>query len=405
MMLLGILFTLLNWQIPRVIDDYPYSRSFVGVQSMADDQNVDATINNLADLINSQIAHYQAINGRGLVHTVVQMFCCWFEQIPFDILQGIFFMICIVMFAKHTGSKNKLAGIPVMLLFMLLFREPACIYHGVACGVNYLWSITITLWIRWLYLKNHTHTIPLGLFAFVAGFSNEALAIPFTGAFFIEMLLQWKECTLRQHIMVVCMCLGTIILIVAPANFHRLSNVDEVVSASSLPLHLQPILNFRLTAICLLFGCITLFAKNRSFAKENQFWIITIVLSVLMSLAIGGENIRQCIAAEVCSAILIVKMARECLNPNIHNTLLVGSASILVLLFIGINIIQRPMSERFEAAKEYVEKSKKKKVVIPTTDISYPPQIEKYRCCELSEFQLEQFRWWYGKESVELSFE
>lgn len=406
LLLLGGLFIALNWQIPRVIDDYPYSRSFVGVQSMVDDQNMDATIDGIGDLLDSQMTHYQAINGRVLVHAIVQMFCCWFGQVPFDILQGVFFVLFLLLLGKHAGSKNTLAGSLVVLLYMVLFREPACIYHGVACGINYLWVITLMLAFRLLYLKENTHPLLLGGMAFAAGLSNEAVAIPFAGAFFFELLLQWRKSTPQQRIVVFLMCLGTLVLVVAPANFQRLSSVRmESESTSSLPFHLQPLPNLRMTALCLVMGVATWFFKWRGFVRENAFWVIAIVLSVLMSLAIGGENIRQCIAAELCSAILIVKMGRRWIASKYQKFVLLGSSCVLCLAFMGINYIQYPMSERFEEARLYVENSKDKNVVIPTIDISYPPQLEKYRCCELSDFQLEQFRWWYRKESVSLELE
>lgn len=405
LIVIGMLFTWLNWQIPRVIDDYPYSRSFVGVASADEDQDINATINGLNDLLASQNTHYQVINGRALVHTFVQMFCCWFGQIPFDILQGILFIFCIVLMARHTGSKHVLAGIPVMLVYLILFREPACIYHGVACGINYLWVMCLMLAFRWLYMKDGKHLVLMGIMAFAAGFSNEAFAIPFAGAFFIEMLLEWKQQSTAKRVMVILMCLGTLLLLAAPSNFARLSATTQAESASALPLHLQPLVNLRITFICILLLVITFFRKRRSFVRENLFWISAIVLSALMSLAIGGENIRQCIGAEIASAILIVKMGREWFSSPLHKPALTICSCTLCLLLLGINIIQYPMSSRFEEVRLKVEESKESRVIVHTKDISYKPQLEKYRCCELSEFQLEQFRWWYKKESVEVSYE
>lgn len=402
----GALFVLLNWQIPLVIDDYPYSRSWVGITQMDEDQDINATIESVADLFNSQVAHYQVINGRALVHTLVQVFCCWAGQVPFDLLQGVMLVLCIVLIGRLLGSRQPLAGTSVMLLMMVLYREPSCIYHGIACGVNYLWVMALVLGVRWMYLhQSERHPIWLALLAFAAGFSNEAYAIPFAGAFFLEILLQWKDTNKPQRVATLLMCLGVMLLAVAPSNFQRLAITQDVESTSTLPHHLQPLTNLRLTFLCIVNTLIFGFKYSWQFVKENRFWYFVVLLSSLMALAIGGESIRQCIAAELGAAILLALMAKHSWAHRMHAPALMVCTCFLCLLLAGINLIQHPVSQRFEQLKAAIEASEEADVVLHTTDMAYPSQIEKYRCCELSDFQIYQLKWWYGKQSVNIAYD
>jgi hypothetical protein len=55
----------LNWLTPLISDDYRYLYSF------ADGERITA----VSQIVPSQIAHYQTINGRVITHTLCQLFC------------------------------------------------------------------------------------------------------------------------------------------------------------------------------------------------------------------------------------------------------------------------------------------------------------------------------------------
>lgn len=445
LLLAAALFVLLNLQIPKVIDDYPYSRSFVGVMSMHDTVDVGLTIDGPTELIRSQLAHYLHVNGRLPVHTVVQIFCCWLGKVWFDLLQGIMLATVVVMLGRLLGLKafptkesagreGSMAasadgfspGLGVVALLLAGFAEPSCLYNGIAYSTNYLWTLALCLSVRWLYVRENRESalaeggekpantwrrawrvITIVALAFVAGWSNEAIALPFTAAMVLEALAHRRRLTRRQWSLIAALCLGALLLVATPANFNRLDDVasESLNKTSALPYHLQCLPNLRLTALWLLLSVAAfLFKRSALQWRSNAFWLSMLSSGVLLSMAIGGTGLRQNFGTEFCAAVLIVGTLRQWLSGR--KALLLfkhGLAAALCLILLGINVIQRPMSQQFETARQLVEQDTATDVRLRLPDISLPPQLEKWRCAQLSDFQLEQFAWWYGKHSVGVS--
>lgn len=55
----------LNYYTPLYADDYSYSFSYLNGERIV----------SFSQLIDSQIAHYQKVNGRSVVHFLAQLFC------------------------------------------------------------------------------------------------------------------------------------------------------------------------------------------------------------------------------------------------------------------------------------------------------------------------------------------
>lgn len=409
-LLIALGFICLNMNIPKVIDDYPYSRSFVGVSSPSEDQNINATINTIGNLLDSQVAHYKAINGRAIVHTVVQAFCCFWEKLPFDIIQGFMMILWLTLaglIINRRTSKGSImpTGVIALLLMMLLLREPSSMYHGIACSVNYLWTPTLCMVFLWMYTSAEKKSpYILYVLAFLSGWSNEAFALPLAGALVIEALVNRKTTTTRQWIALALMLTGAAIMVIAPSNFHRLSTAQEETTANSaLLFHLYGLRAFRIVilwGVILVGGICLRKIKPSEYFKENILWIMTIVLSVAMSVAIGGENLRQGVAGEMAAALLLTKML---VTVKDKKAMLVCHCATLILFigFIGITCLQIPATRQFHDIEKTIALSQDDVCIVEyNMNKPLPTQLNKYLAAELSDFQIDQFRWWYGKDSV-----
>ena len=63
-LLIGFLFYALNYYMPLFADDYSYSFSF----------STGERIESISQIVDSQIGHYQNINGRSITHSLAQVF-------------------------------------------------------------------------------------------------------------------------------------------------------------------------------------------------------------------------------------------------------------------------------------------------------------------------------------------
>lgn len=410
-LLIAIAFVALNRQIPKVIDDYPYSRSFVGVSSPAEDQDINNTITSLSELFDSQVAHYQAINGRAIVHTIVQAFCCFWEKLPFDILQGIMIILWLVFASRLIECRNKEGrlyptGIMALLLMLALFRDPSAIYHGIACSVNYLWVSTLAMAFLWMFTRKET-TSPYIIYvlAFLTGWSNEAFTLPITAALVVYALLRHKKMNTMRWVALGLLIMGACLMVMAPANFNRLATAQSESNADSLLMyHLVGLKAFRIVFLWIMAVVIGLLLhkiKLREYIQENSLFIMIIVFSVLMSLAIGGDNLRQGVMGELTAALLITKLLLKNEKYGVTNAVCRIMEIVAIFVFIGITSLQIPATERFNAVDKEVALSKQDTcIVMIDNERPLPVQVTKYLAAELSDFQIDQFRWWYSKDTV-----
>lgn len=429
LLLTGLLFIALNLQIPLVIDDYVYSRSFVGVTNYNEDPSREAGIHSLGELLSSQQAHYVALNGRLPVHTLVQVCCAWLGQIPFDLLQGVMLVLLIIYIGRaieesehcpyttfHTTRHTVLTGSLACLVFLLFYREPNCLYHGVAYGINYLWTAVGCLAFRHHLLspthntyRRHTtsnwaRTAGLCLLGLLAGWSNEALALPFSAALLWEGYCHARYFSRTERVALVAYFVGVVLLVISPSNWARwqMDQAQSTDTAGALPYHLLPLLHLRLTALYLL---ALLYYSMRGRLTHIQlrgtgFWHIVLLGSVLMSLTIGGESIRQVFAAELSAALLLVKLLHNVLDKHRVHWVQRAAAVGLLLFLLLLNAWQYPASQRYQDAVERIAQSPSDTVMLPAPPPSSLPQLEKFRCCEQSAFQLDKWAWYYGKHII-----
>lgn len=90
--IVGIAFLILNILTPEYLDDYLYKYAFVN--GKADTNYPIQTIN---DIIYSQINHYQAFNGRVLIHTFVQLFTGILGKGVFNLVNALVFTCFIAL--------------------------------------------------------------------------------------------------------------------------------------------------------------------------------------------------------------------------------------------------------------------------------------------------------------------
>ena len=131
-------------------DDLPYMFLY----------RTDVRVDSLLDVIKNQCADYFNINGRIVVHSILQT-VLMFDKNLWSILNPIMIILGIIFLIKIVNIKNKktnkilslLLGISMYLL-LINFKQ---IIYWVAGSVNYVWVFTLLISLVYLHLKHGFH--------------------------------------------------------------------------------------------------------------------------------------------------------------------------------------------------------------------------------------------------------
>ncbi len=198
-------------------------------------------IKSISDIIISQYRHYQELNGRFLVHVIVQLFCgLWGIEI-FRIINSLFFTLLCGLITRFVFNSWKTSILNYIITTLLIFFTiPAIkltILGNISFSVNYLWTavfnLLLILLIKTKFLNKNTTKFQNILLLFICalcGSLQESFSIPILGATIlyitINVITKKRNQSINQSInwAIVGYSIGTILLIIAPGNFIRLSS-------------------------------------------------------------------------------------------------------------------------------------------------------------------------------------
>lgn len=190
-----------------------------------DDTDPYRKMNDAADLISSQCAHYMNWSGRFFCQTIVQIFCAFTTRPTFEICNAIVWLIFIVLLMKLAevrltdAYKVFLLTSISFLIFLTLPLDPPFL-------INYLWMGCVVT--GWLYMfkttkfPNKAGYIAALIFSIISGNTQEAYTIPLSAAVFILLILKKIKLSKFQQVCTAGFFVGTLLLVIAPGNYVRL---------------------------------------------------------------------------------------------------------------------------------------------------------------------------------------
>ena len=108
--------------------------------------SLDGKIENLSDVINSQMNHYYFANGRSIVHAIEQFFTGVLNMNIFYIVNTGVFLLVIFMVLKLLKARGGFVGaFIVVLAFMYLYPMPYRLWYSINYGCNYLWPLCFSV--------------------------------------------------------------------------------------------------------------------------------------------------------------------------------------------------------------------------------------------------------------------
>lgn len=188
-------------------------------------------VESLTDIMQTQLLHYQRVNGRAWIHTVEQAFTG--HMLLFSVVNTLVFLGMAWLIVRIVTGRwlcgNYAVWLATLLALLYLFPAAASLWTSVNMGLNYLWPAALSLvgLLVWQRLSAREFVpkwcYPLiSLLGLAIGWSHEAIGAPFAGAMVLVFLLRWNHVPRRVLWLSVPVCLGATLLVFAPGNFFRL---------------------------------------------------------------------------------------------------------------------------------------------------------------------------------------
>lgn len=281
--------------------------------------SLDGKIENLSDVINSQMNHYYFANGRSIVHAIEQFFTGVLNMNIFYIVNTGVFLLVIFMVLKLLKARGGFVGaFIVVLAFMYLYPMPYRLWYSINYGCNYLWPLCFSVILLFYCMKisekvqfSKVTLFLLSFLSFITGWSHEAFSVPLSGALFFYIIFNIKKFDRRLLYVAIPLWIGALIMVFAPANIARFfgagnggSKIYAIANAIDNFMHIKLLWIFVITAIVFRI-------RNNKFLKacisENKIIIYALVIGVLFGF-VANTAPYSFTAIEFFSFILTMKL-------------------------------------------------------------------------------------------------
>ena len=259
----------------------------------------------------SQAYHYLHLNGRYVVHCIVQWFCGFWGKWAFDAANAAVMCGCVCVMMRLAGA--RLAHSTTLLGMILLVLGTFLVPYAPSYMVSYLWTVAAALWWLWEWQKPRNAS-PWGiammfLLSVLIGNGQEVISPGVLAGSALFALMHRRQTTARQWWMLAGYAIGTIVIFCSPATFARFTS-NALHTHSSLPL--INIVRYHII-LWLLIACVLWLkwrkgVELRIIYRDNALWINILVMLFLAQAVVGVQFHRQVIGTETVAAVLLLRL-------------------------------------------------------------------------------------------------
>ena len=344
MAIVAVAYGVLNFLTPQYHDDFVYKFMFEGGAV-----NYDHPIVSIGDIVASQVDHYTSVNGRSIVHFLVQLFTGLLGKTVFNLFNVIVFCTFIFLLKRQTNSSTKLEGdakfcvstlrmsrpattsargrdakfcvstlvILVLVLLMPRFKDTFLWMTG---SINYLWSATAALGFLLIYEKRRERAmdwslLPMLLAAFLLGWTHEGITLPLAASLVPINLFSLKQSHGRQQGLWLALAYlaGGCVIALAPGTIARSGMGGLTPSALGLKVitGFVVLAKLRIAYIALLATAIAWFTRRdiaKLVLKRNSYLILAMFLSLGIVFTSGLESSRTAFGLELFAMIYLLRL-------------------------------------------------------------------------------------------------
>lgn len=343
LMMIGILYYILCYLTPITLsDDIVYK--FVWP---ADNESFTTPLSSLKEVALSQYIHYHILNGRSVIHFILQLFDGIIGKGMFNIISSLFLCSLIYMVSSYiTAKRNSIFSYTLItwMLFVLMpgFHNEFLLFVGV---FNYLWVATFTMAFVVCIIQHrqstiHIKTLLLSSLAFWVGWLHEGISVPLSLTLIVYCIRNhkniWKSalfyCTLFY-------LMGTLVCVCSPGTAQRIGLSDSILQMICQKLFLGCInlVHLRITYLMLALSAVT-YLKKRNIWKEHiakyKYFYLTWIFTFIPVFGSGATETRVVFYTELIAMIISVDLLLRLTEkmPQKAVSIAIGAINAIILL-------------------------------------------------------------------------
>lgn len=343
---------------PTLSDDLLYHFSFLHL----DDSQL-YPIQRLFDLLPSQIAHYDTVNGRSVVHGLGQFFLCltpsWLLPSVNALLSVLLVHLCVVFVDHHRGHFVFL-GTLFFFFFFVLMRGFQNVFLWNLGTLNYLWVAVFTLLFILFLHRSESQQIPawmviLSPLCLLLGWSHEGLSVPMSVGL-VYYAFSRRSLLLRHRMLsfIAFYVLGMLVCILSPALWQRTMQ-ESSLTLRAISVVQNLLFNVRIGWL-LLVTILVLWHRRRSLLRSEwlkySYLYVAMVAAYSLVMLSAVTFDRAIFFSEFLSLLLLVRLWMQCGLIRWAYTLQRVMLTIMALLLIPVFVICKEHSAQYD----YIEK-------------------------------------------------
>ena len=303
--------------------------------------NSEVPLKSMSDIMYYQYMHYMQWGGRSVAHTLLQVLFLIGRPLA-SIFNSLCHMCLAYMIMRCAINKSNIF-IYIEILGILFFLNPAfeetlVWYTG---NANYMWTTLIILLAIYPFLKmiegsskkNHF----LYPFAFLAGWSNENMATTMILFMICCIIYYYKKegkINIKAVIMVGLAGLGCILLLLAPGNFARASDLPSGIMGIMYRGHGQ-VNSWCNWLFPMWILCILTYIWNKSEKKQENTQIRFIIVWAIASVLVMVMSPSYPVRATFGSFVLLVIAIQKNLDDIKRKEIIIRRIMLDCLVFVG----------------------------------------------------------------------
>lgn len=342
-------------------------------------------VTSFKDIVDSQYVHYLLVNGRSLVHTIIQTFTSFVRYDVCCLIATFVYALTLMLAVKVCFRCENFTSEPLFVFVIAVFAfccDPSAIYYYMVTAVNYLWPITICLLFIMMLQKNLNVGTKCLFFmvAIISGWSHEAIAIPMSATFLFYLLYERKRILPYQVLGILLLFAGTAITVFAPGNFVKLMGARQTPNLIIfIKQHLYLFVYLRLFYVLIL-ACAYLAYRHqlKGIITKYQYWFIALAASFFFIILTGTLNPRSTFFIDIISGGILCKLIYDHSTTASRAYLSAILSIVIIPLYISAIHYRSIIKERRLAIENTIATSNDNIVNVDNDSIDVPYIIRPY---------------------------
>lgn len=221
-----VIISLLNWYAtPTMSDDVIYLFKWQWEWHVPFER-----ITSLRDVVQSQLIHYQIVNGRSITHSLAQIALNLIPPAVAKLINIGMFGLLLWLIIVYTAQKKGFRLVNGVLAFGLIFlvmKGFDTAFLWLLGSYTYVWALVFTMCFLCLLRKLGDRRIswkllPLIPISFILGWSHEAIALPITLSCLLYLVINHKGLLFRANTYcILAYMLGMLMILTSPSLWMR----------------------------------------------------------------------------------------------------------------------------------------------------------------------------------------